>query len=60
HDGYCAICAVMSLAGSLITGSPALLLVPEAYRVLSRTTDAEFSHLASPHGISQPRAPPAS
>lgn len=60
HDGYCAICAVMSLAGSLITGGPVLLLVPEAYQVLSRTTDAEFSHLASPHGISQPRAPPAS
>jgi len=60
HDGYCAICAVMSLAGSLITGGPVLLLVPEAYQFLSRTTDAEFSHLASPHGISQPRAPPAS
>ncbi|MGB5903660.1 MAG: DUF2946 family protein [Xanthobacteraceae bacterium] len=60
HDGYCAICAVMSLAGSLIASGPVLLLVPEAYQVLSRTTDAEFSHLASPHGISQPRAPPAS
>lgn len=60
HDSYCAICAVMSLAGSLITGGPVLLLVPEAYQVLSRATDAEFSHLASPHGISQPRAPPAS
>jgi hypothetical protein len=60
HDGYCAICAVMSLAGSLITSGPVLLMVPEAYQVLSRTTDAEFSHLASPHGISQPRAPPAS
>jgi hypothetical protein len=60
HDGYCAICAVMSLAGSLIISGPVLLLVPEAYQVLSRTTDAEFSHLASPHGISQPRAPPAS
>lgn len=60
HDGYCAICAVMSLAGSLITSGPVLLMVPEAYEVLSRTTDAEFSHLVSPHGISQPRAPPAS
>ena len=60
HDGYCAICAVMSLAGSLITSGPVLLMVPEAYQVLSRTTDAEFSHLALPHGISQPRAPPAS
>lgn len=60
HDGYCAICAVMSLAGSLLVSGPVLLLAPEAYQVLSRTTDAEFFHLASPHGISQPRAPPAS
>jgi hypothetical protein len=50
----------MSLAGSLIIGGPLLLRVPEAYEVLSRTTDAEFSHLASPYGISQPRAPPVS
>lgn len=60
HDGYCAICAVMSLAGTLMTSGPVLLLVPEAYHVLNRTTDAEFFHLATPHGISQPRAPPAS
>jgi len=60
HDGYCAICAVMSLAGSLIAGGPVLLLVPEAYQVLSRTTDAEFLHLTSPRSSSQPRAPPAS
>jgi|APThiThiocy_cv2_1041547.scaffolds.fasta_scaffold11041_3 hypothetical protein len=60
HDGYCAICAVMSLAGTALISGPAILLIPEAYQVLSRTTDAEFSHLASPHGISQPRAPPAS
>ncbi|MCO5130756.1 MAG: DUF2946 family protein [Xanthobacteraceae bacterium] len=60
HDGYCAICAVMSLAGTLIASGPVILMVPEAYQILSRTTDAEFSHLGAPHGISQPRAPPAS
>lgn len=60
HDGYCAICAVMSLAGSLIASGPVILLLPQAYRILDRTTDAEFSHLGAPHGISQPRAPPAS
>lgn len=59
HDGSCAICAVMSLAGSVITGGPVILLLPQAYQLLSRITDAEFSHLAAPHGISQPRAPPA-
>ncbi len=58
HDDYCAICAVMALAGSLITSQPAILLYPQAYEFLSRTTDAGFSHLAAPHGISQPRAPP--
>lgn len=60
HDGYCAICAVMALAGSLMTGGPALLMAPEAYQVLNRVTDAEFFHIVTPHGISQPRAPPAS
>lgn len=60
HDGYCAICAVMSLAGTLLVNGPAILLIPDAYQVLNRTTDAEFFHLATPHGISQPRAPPAS
>ena len=60
HDGYCAICAVMSLAGTLMTSGPVLLLGPGGYQGLSRATDAEFSHLAAPHGISQPRAPPAS
>jgi len=60
HDGYCAICAVMALAGSLIASQPAILLYPQAYEFLNRTTDAGFSHLAAPHGISQPRAPPAS
>jgi hypothetical protein len=60
HDGYCAICAVMSLAGSLITSEPPLLLLPRAYHLLTLTTDAEFSHIASPRGVFQPRAPPAS
>ena len=60
HDDYCAICAVMTLAGSLITGEPPLLMLPQAYHFLTLTTDAEFSHLASPHGSFQPRAPPAS
>lgn len=60
HDNYCAICAVMTLAGSVITTEPPILLLPEAYHFLTLTTDAEFSHLASPHGVFQPRAPPAS
>jgi len=60
HDDYCAICAVMALAGSVITTEPPVLLLPQAYHFLALTTDAEFSHLASPHGIFQPRAPPAS
>lgn len=59
-DDHCAICAVMALAGSLIVSQPTILLYPQAYEFLNRTTDAGFSHLAAPHGISQPRAPPAS
>lgn len=61
HPGdYCAICAVMSLAGSVTLAEPPLLLLPQAYRLLYLTTDAEFSHLAPRHRDYQPRAPPAS
>lgn len=59
-NDFCAVCAVMALAGTvLFTQLPALLL-PEAYHFLYLTTDAEFNHIKSRHIVSQPRAPPAS
>ena len=56
----CAICAVMSLAGSVLFASPPLLQLPQAVDFLYLTTDAEFVHLGSVHFAFQSRAPPAS
>jgi hypothetical protein len=58
-DG-CAICAVMAMAGTVLSASPPILLLPEAVEFLYRTTDAEFLHLKSAGVAFQPRAPPAS
>ncbi|MCB1412392.1 MAG: DUF2946 domain-containing protein [Xanthobacteraceae bacterium] len=59
HD-ICAICAVMALAGTAMFSGPPILRLPQAYHLLSITTDAEFSHLANDRADFQPRAPPAS
>lgn len=58
-DG-CAICAVMAMAGTMLSASPPILRLPEAVEFLYRTTDAEFVHLKSAGTAFQPRAPPAS
>jgi predicted lysophospholipase L1 biosynthesis ABC-type transport system permease subunit len=58
-DG-CAICAVMAMAGTVLSASPPILLLPDAVEFLYRTTDAEFLHLKSAGVAFQPRAPPAS
>jgi len=60
HHSYCAICGVIALANALLAAEPVLLHAPQAYHVLTRAVDAQFWHLAEPHGISQPRAPPLS
>jgi hypothetical protein len=62
HNGPdgCAICAVMAMAGTMLSASPPILLLPEAVEFLYRTTDAEFVHLKSAGTAFQPRAPPAS
>jgi hypothetical protein len=57
---FCAICAVMALAGTVLFTEPPVLLLPEAYHFLYLTTDAEFNHIKPRHIVSQPRAPPAS
>ena len=56
----CAICAVISLANSLVYSTPPMLLLPQAVELLYLTTDAEFAHLGSVHTGFQSRAPPAS
>lgn len=62
HPGEdtCAICAVVAMAGTVISATPPVLLLPQAIELLYRTTDAEFLHLKSAGTAFQPRAPPAS
>ncbi|PPQ16230.1 DUF2946 domain-containing protein [Bradyrhizobium sp. AC87j1] len=62
HPGEdnCAICAVVAMAGTVISATPPVLLLPQAIELLHRTTDAEFLHLKSAGTAFQPRAPPAS
>jgi hypothetical protein len=59
-DDYCAICAVVAMAGTVVSATPPLLLLPQAIELLYRTTDAEFIHLNSAGTAFQPRAPHAS
>ena|SRR6266702_24060 len=59
-DDNCAICAVVAMAGTVMSATPPLLLLPQAVELLYRTTDAEFVHLNSARTAFQPRAPPAS
>src|SRR6478609_1827272 len=59
-DDNCAICAVVAMAGTIVSASPPVLLLPQAVEFLHRTTDAEFVHLKSAGTAFQPRAPPAS
>ncbi|WP_314952672.1 DUF2946 domain-containing protein [Bradyrhizobium cosmicum] len=59
-EDNCAICAVVAMAGTVVSATPPLLLLPQAIDLLYRTTDAEFAHLKSAGTAFQPRAPPAS
>lgn len=59
-DDNCAICAVIALAGTVMSATPPLLLLPQAIELLYRATDAEFVHLKSAATAFQPRAPPTS
>lgn len=62
HPGEdnCAICALVAMAGTVVSAAPPVLLLPQAIDLLYRTTDAEFLHLKSAGTAFQPRAPPAS
>jgi hypothetical protein len=59
-DDNCAICAVVSMAGTVVFATPPLLLLPQAVEFLYLTTGAEFVHLKSAGHAFQPRAPPIS
>lgn len=57
---YCAICAVMALASTMLFATPPVLLLPQAAEFLQQATEAEFVHLDAISGASQPRGPPTS
>ena len=59
-EDNCAICAVVAMAGTVVSATPPVLLLPQAIELLQLTTDAEFVHLKSAGTAFQPRAPPAS
>src|SRR5436190_17465467 len=56
----CAICAVLSLANSVVFSTPPLLLLPDAIEFLYLATVAELIHLNSARSAFQSRAPPVS
>lgn len=56
----CAICAIISLANTILFATPPLLQLPQAVELLYLTVDAEFAHLNSLHAAFQSRAPPIS
>ena len=61
HPGEnCAICAIIALAGALLSATPPVVLLPQAEAFPYLVTDAAFTDL-NPAGVAfQPRAPPAS
>ena len=61
HPGdNCAICAVITMAGTVLFATPPLLRLPQVVEFLYVVADAEFEHLESADTAFQPRAPPAS
>ena len=56
----CAICAVLSLASSVVFSTPPLLLLPDVLEFLYLATIAELVHLDSSRSPFQSRAPPLS
>jgi hypothetical protein len=57
---FCAICAVIALANTVLFATSPVLLLPQAVVLLRLATDAAFIHLNSPSVAFQPRAPPLS
>lgn len=61
QDGdYCAVCAIMALAGTMLFSGPPALLLPDACCFLHLAIEAEFNHFGSRPVAFQPRAPPSS
>ena len=56
----CSICAVISLANSVLFSTPPVLLLPQAVELFYLETETDFAHLNAAHPPFQSRAPPLS
>ena len=59
-DDYCAICAVVAMANTVLFATPPVLLLPQAVEFRYLVPDAGFVHPISARVAFQPRGPPAS
>jgi len=57
-DDYCAICALIHLAGTVVTAAPPDLPPPPRFGGACSQPCAEFALAASPHALFAARAPP--
>ena len=57
---HCDICAVISMAGTMLAASPPALLLPPVADLVRVTASAAFRDLATLEVAFQPRAPPLS
>ena len=57
-DDYCAVCALIHLAGALVTAEPPALLLPVVFGQAVPTFSAEFGLPAQSHALFAARAPP--
>jgi hypothetical protein len=59
-DDFCAICAVIALAGTAMAAGPPALPTPQAFEFTHPPLDATFVHVRSARAAFQSRAPPLS
>jgi hypothetical protein len=57
-DDYCAVCALIHLAGTLVTAEPPALPLPALFGRARTDSTAEFGLTAQSHALFAARAPP--
>ena len=60
RDDFCAICAVVAMAGTAVAAAPPALPVPQAFELAPSVTEATFEHPRFARAAFQSRAPPLS
>lgn len=59
-DDFCAICAVIALASTVVAAAPPVLPTPQAFEFSHPPIDVAFDHPRSARAAFQSRAPPIS